>query len=210
MDLYIVGAGNVGGFVAYHANEMGEYNVIGFIDDDKSKIDKTFYGYNVVGFLDTLLKVKKKSVVAIAIATPKVRKKIFEILVKNNNLSFPNFIHPNAWICKTINLGIGNIIYPGVVINYETKINNFCILNLNSTLGHNCDLEDYVTLSPSVNLGGFSHIKKSSFIGIGTSMIQGLSIGNESVIGAGTVIIRDIPDYAVAVGNPARIIKYKK
>lgn len=207
LDLYIIGAGNVGGFVAYHANEMGEYNVIGFIDEDESKKNKNYYGYNVIGSLDFLLKIKKKTAVAISVANPIFRKKINEILAENENLVFPNFIHPNAWISKTTNLGAGNIIYPGVVINYETKINNFCILNLNTTIGHNCNLQNYVTLSPGVSLGGFSNLKALSFLGIGSTMIQGLSVGEKSVIGAGAVVLKDIPNDVVAVGNPARIIK---
>ena len=45
-------------------------------------------------------------------------------------------------------------------------------------------------------------------IGIGAVVIQGLTIGKWSTIGAGSVIINDVPDYAVVVGNPGKVIKY--
>jgi len=53
-------------------------------------------------------------------------------------------------------------------------------------------------------------IGEGTHVGIGASIIQGIKIGKWATIGAGAVVIRDVPDYAVVVGSPARIIKYKK
>ena len=49
-----------------------------------------------------------------------------------------------------------------------------------------------------------------SFIGIGTTIIQGIKIGRNVTIGAGSVVIKDIPDNVMVVGNPAKILKNKK
>lgn len=50
-------------------------------------------------------------------------------------------------------------------------------------------------------------IKEGSFIGINSVIMPGVTIGKNSVIGASSVVIKDIPDYCVASGNPAKIIK---
>lgn len=47
------------------------------------------------------------------------------------------------------------------------------------------------------------------FIGMNTTILDGVSIGDGAVIGAGAVVSKDIPSYAVAVGNPIRVIKYR-
>lgn len=51
-------------------------------------------------------------------------------------------------------------------------------------------------------------IKKAAWIGAGASILPGVSIGKHAIVGAASVVTKDVPDYAVAVGNPARVIKY--
>lgn len=80
-------------------------------------------------------------------------------------------------------------------------------MNMNCAIGHNCNIENFGTLSPGVNLGGFTHIGESSFIGIGANTIQSTKIGSQCTIGGGTMIIKDIPDGCTVVGNPGKIIK---
>lgn len=48
-----------------------------------------------------------------------------------------------------------------------------------------------------------------AWLGTGATVLSGVRIGQGAVVGAGAVVTRDLPDYAIAVGNPARIIKYR-
>lgn len=207
MDLYIIGAGDVGGFIAYHTNEMGSYELKGFLDDDESKKHQTYYGLPVIGSVDTLLDIRSPLAVVIAIANPITKKRIVEKLKNQSNIIFPNFIHPTVWIGQKSTIGQGCIIYPGTTINFEAEIGNFVTINMNVAVGHNCCFSDYTTLSPGVNCGGFTVLEESSFLGIGATIIQSVKVGKEVIIGAGAVIIRDVPDGATVVGNPGRIIK---
>jgi len=50
---------------------------------------------------------------------------------------------------------------------------------------------------------------KLNFIDIGATIIQGITIGKSVTIGAGSVVIKDIPDNVIALGNPTKIIKNK-
>ena len=56
---------------------------------------------------------------------------------------------------------------------------------------------------------GDIRIKNDVWIGYGATILSGVTIGNGAVIGACSLVTRDVPDYAVVVGNPARIIKYR-
>lgn len=209
MDLFIVGAGSVGGFLAYHANEMGQYSIRGFLDDDVTKNGEKFYDIPVLGGLDFVSNINTKFAVAIAVADPSSKQDIVNKLKKNQFVTFPSFIHPSSWIGAKVFIDEGCIIYPGVIINFETVINSFSTINMNSNIGHNCILGEFSTLSPGVNLGGFTTIGESSFMGIGASTIQGINIGNNSIIGAMSVVIKNVNDNSKVIGNPAKEIVHK-
>ena len=50
-------------------------------------------------------------------------------------------------------------------------------------------------------------ICKSAWIGAGATILPGVRIGNHAVVGAAAVVTKDVPDYAVVVGNPAKVVK---
>lgn len=210
MDLYIIGAGDVGGYMIYHANQMGKYKVKGFLDDNSNKWGEKPYGYEVVGGTDILENIDRNTAVAIAIANPKAKEIIYNKIKKHTKLSFPNFIHPSVWLGENITLGKGNIIYPGVTINFESVIEDFVIINMNAAIGHNCLLQNFSTVSPGVSCGGFTKLRSKSFLGINSTTLQSTTVGEGALIGAGSVIIRDVPDGATVVGNPGRVLPPKR
>ncbi len=205
-DLVIIGAGDVGKFVAYHISDLSEFRVIGFLDDDKSKWGVCYNSFPVLGDWTYLKKLKDISV-AVGIANPISKLKIWNNIKDIPGLEFPNLIHSHSWIGENVSLGKGNIIYPGTMINYEAEIGDFVTINMNCAIGHNCKIENFATLSPGVNLGGFTHIGESSFVGIGANTIQSTKIGTKCTLGGGSMIIKDIPDGCTVVGNPGKVIK---
>lgn len=211
IKIIVIGGGNVGGFIINNINDFNsEFEVIGILDDDLTKVGQELWGIKVLGQikdLEAILTLHKEIGIVISIANPFVKEKIIKSLSQYSNIVFPNLIHKKTWISDNVKFGIGNIIYPGTSINYETSINNFVTINMNASLGHNCRLNDYVTISPGVNLAGFTNVGNTTFIGIGACVIQGIEIGNSSTVGAGAVIISDIPDGCTVVGNPGKVIK---
>lgn len=207
MDLYIVGAGNIGGFVAYNMEHIGDFILKGFIDDDVAKHGNLFYDVPVLGGMEYIVESREKIAVIIAIANPTVKQKAVSKLKQNTLIQFPSLVHPTVWLGKDVSIGEGCIIYPGAVVNYETVINRFSTINMNSAIGHNCAIGQYVTLSPGVNLGGFTQVGNCSFVGIGASTLQGINIGEEVTVGGMTMVINSIPNGATVVGNPGHTIK---
>ena len=122
---------------------------------------------------------------------------------------FVSAVHPQAILAidpKTI--GEGTVVMAGVVVNPASHIGRHAILNTSASIDHECVIGDYVHISPNATLCGNVVVGEGAHIGAGATVIQGIRIGQWATVGAGAVVIRDVPDYAVVVGNPARILRY--
>lgn len=144
----------------------------------------------------------------ISIGVNATRKRVAERL--QEQVKFGTAIHANARLSKRAVVGEGTVIMAGVTINADTRVGRHCIINTSASIDHDCVIGDYAHVSPNATLSGDVHIGEGTHFGAGATAIQGIRIGKWCTIGAGTVVIRDIPDYATAVGNPARIIKIKE
>lgn len=203
--LLIIGAGNVGGFLAYNLNLFATpYELIGFLDDDPQKIGQTVFGVEVIGSSQKIRDFAPSEVaVAVGIAYPSIRKKICDTLLEMYDC--PSFVSKNAWISNQVSIGRGSIIYPGVSVNHESDIGDFVIMNMNCAIGHNCTIASFSTLAPGVNFAGFTYVEESVDIGIGVSTRQRARIGQGAVVGGQSMVVSDIPSYAKAYGVPARV-----
>jgi sugar O-acyltransferase (sialic acid O-acetyltransferase NeuD family) len=140
----------------------------------------------------------------VAIGDNKTRKKV----VEKSRHKFTNAIHPSVLFSLFSTMGTGNMLLHGAIIQAQTSIGNHVIVNTGAQIDHDCIIKDYVHVGPGAVLSGSVSIGEGTFIGAGAVVIPGIKVGAWATIGAGTVVINDIPDYAVAVGNPARIIKH--
>ncbi len=142
----------------------------------------------------------------VSIGDNKIRKKICE----NIKVKFGKTIHASAIISVSSSIDVGTAVMAGAIINACTKIGKHCIVNTKSVIEHDCVIENYVHISPNATVTGNTHIGEGTHIGAGATVIPNVKIGKWVTVGAGAVIIKDIPDYAIVVGNPGRIIKYNK
>ena len=126
---------------------------------------------------------------------------------KNRSLNFINIIHPNANIKQVKQIGIGNIICQGVVTTINVAIGNHVIININSTIGHDVLIEDYVSIMFGVHISGNVQIGEGTFIGSGAVILPNIVIGKWCNIGAGAVVTKNLPDNSTAIGVPAKIIE---
>ena len=138
----------------------------------------------------------------VAIGDPVVRKKIVEKLPVHTK--FTNLIHPKADVSEFVTLGKGIIIASGVIITCNVSIGKHAQLNLNSTIGHDCIIDDYFTASPSVSISGSCIIKEQVYLGTGSLLREGIFITNNSIIGMGAVVVKKIKEKGTYIGNPAR------
>ena len=147
--------------------------------------------------------------VVISIGVNATRKRVAERLAEQG-AEFGTAIHADAYLSRRATIGSGTVVMAGVRVNPDVQIGKHCILNTCASIDHDCVLEDYVHISPNATLSGNVTVGEGTHIGSGASVIQGIRIGKWCTIGAGSAVIRDIPDYATAVGCPAKVIKTKQ
>ena len=119
-------------------------------------------------------------------------------------------IHPSAQIGKDVEIGRGTVIMAGGIINANSTIGECCIVNTNSSLGHDGIMSDFSTISSGVCTGGNLYLGSFSALSLGTNVIENISIGENCLVGAGSLIVKDVPDHSVVYGSPARFIRKRK
>lgn len=118
-----------------------------------------------------------------------------------------NLVHPSAVISKNADLGFGNAVMAGVVINSSTIIGDHCIINTRAAIDHDCEIGNFVHVSPGATLAGNVTVDEGAQIGIGACVKQNIKIGKWAVVGAGAVVVQNVPDFSVVFGNPAKVRK---
>ena len=211
-DLIIVGASGFGREVAWVVERINAklptWNLLGFIDDAEDIQERDINGYKVLGKTADVGKYKDAYFV-VAVGASKVREKIVGNLKSANpNIKFGTVIDPTVEISDLVTIGEGTIICAHSIITVNISIGSHTIINLDCTVGHDAVLQDFVTLYPSVNISGLTDIGHAAELGTGVQIIQGKTVGDYSIVGAGAVIVKDIPARCTAVGSPAKPIKF--
>lgn len=132
---------------------------------------------------------------------------IRRMIVERLDCQFVSAIHPSAIISPSVYIGIGTAVMQGVVIQADATIGNHCIINTQSSVGHDCQIGDFVHIASGATVCGSTKIGAGTWLGAGSVVKQGIKIGRDCMIGAGSVVVKDIPDKVVAYGNPCKIIK---
>jgi len=209
-NVLIFGASGHGSVVLDCLERSEDYQVVGFIDSYIEKGTKKF-GYQILGTEKELPDIFEKFTIyggVIAIGDNWIRRQMAERILRIvPNFKFVSVIHPSATIGKGVKIGQGCVIMPGAIINANARIANHCILNTRASLGHDGVMENYSSLAPGVCTGGYMHLGCGSAISLGSKVIENIRIGSESIIGAGSLVLKNIPDLVLAFGNPAEIIR---
>ena len=130
-------------------------------------------------------------------------KELFHNQVGENTLIFNEL---TVVLPKNVTIGSGCTIMNGVVMMGAGGItieNNVLIGAQAKLISNNHDVYDRAVLTVKPVL-----IKEGAWIGAGVSVLPGVTVGKYAVVGANSVVTKDIPDYAVAVGIPAKVVKY--
>lgn len=210
--LIIIGASGFGREVAWLVERINKVNptwdLLGFIDDNPDLKDAVVGGYKVLGTSSAVGDYTDAYFVC-AVGASKIREIIINKVTEiSPSIKFATLLDPTVEISDRVEIGEGTIICAHSIITVDISIGKHNIINLDCTVGHDAIMQDYVTLYPSVNVSGITNIGRCSELGTGTQIIQGKKVGDYSIVGAGAVIVKDIPEKCTAVGSPAKPIKF--
>ena len=211
MKSIIIGAGTYGEVYLAYLQEAG-VEIVGFLDDDPKLVGTNVKGVPVLGgvsMMKTIRQTHGVEAVYCPLGNNKLRVK-FLSMAKECELQTPNYINPSVNISPNVTIGEGVYILLGTCIMPHTIIKNYVMISMNVSLAHHNVLEEGVFLSTGCNFGASIHAHKYAYCGISSTIMTGLhELGEDCLIGAGAVVIRDVEPNAVMAGVPAKVIKYK-
>lgn len=211
-EVIIIGAGGQAKNTSLVIEQIGSWNILGFVDDCPEKKGTTIRGYPVLGSLKEICEQYDEANFAFAIGNSAVvQRMVGFIKATGKSFTFPNLIHPAAQIdLSEVEMGEGNIVFPSSLFLSEIKMGNFNFFNFKCAISHEVRIGDYCIVQPGVNILGRTTLKDRAYCGANATIVQGKTIGENSLVGAGTVVTKDVEDNAVMVGNPAKLLRYKE
>ncbi len=211
MKSVIIGAGTYGEVYLAYLQEAGT-EIVGFLDDAQEMQGETVRGVPVLGktdLLPTLAETHGVRAVYCPLGNNRLRVR-FLTWARELGYATPRYIHPSVVISPGVEIGDGVYILLGTTIMPHTRIKDFVMISMGVHLAHHVVLSEGTFLSTGVNFGASMTAEKFAYVGISATIMTGVkTLGEDCLVGAGAVVIRDVPAYAVVAGVPAKVLKFK-
>lgn len=203
--LIVLGAGGHGMVVADIARAM-DFNEIWFLDDRWPEISRVLK-WPVVGKFEDLARVMQSTDQVFAAIGDNAARLALHRNLAIQGLRIPVLKHPSSAVSEDAQIGPGSVVMALVAISASAVVGEAAILNTGCSVDHDNFIEDGVHISPGAHLAGGVRVGSCSWIGIGSSIREGITIGPDCMIGAGSVVVRDVPPASKIAGNPARAME---
>ncbi|MHB8647369.1 MAG: NeuD/PglB/VioB family sugar acetyltransferase, partial [Thermomicrobiales bacterium] len=178
-------------------------SVIGFLDDNPATWGSTRLGLPVLGGI-AMYREHLPCGLILGIGDIATRKAIVERLGPRARALWCNAIHPRATLAASVRPGRGVMVAAGAVVNPDVVLGDHSVVNTGATVDHDCVIGAYAHIGPGVHLAGGVHICRDALIGIGACITPWLTVGDGAVVGAGSVVVGDVPSHVTVKGVPAR------
>lgn len=184
--------------------------IVGFTDRDESKWGQTFAGHPVLGPDERLSDLRKEGVefAVVAVGDPGLRARLRE-MVRQFGLELVTAIHPSAVITPEVRLGKGVVVLPGAILANDPRIADNVFIGQGAVIGHGARVASDCLVGGRSAIGAEVSIGARALIGWGAVIGPQRRIGADATVGTGACVVSDVPDKAVVVGNPAKVVKYR-
>lgn len=206
--LAIIGSGHLGQQIAHYAVSDNHFQDVVFFDDFTS--ESIVNGFQVIGNSNDIISEYQKQsfdkiLIGIGYKHLSVRKQLFDEF--SNKIPFGKIIHSSSWVDQKAVVNQGCVVYPNCCIDSHAIIDANTILNISCTIAHDSYVGKHCFLSPRVALAGYVKIEDQCILGINSTVIDNISIVSKTQIGGGTVVVKNIENSGLYVGNPQRFIR---
>lgn len=198
MRLVIIGAGGHSKVVAESARSMGVEEIDVIDPRAGQSIDED--ALNATHFI-------------VAIGDNDIRSMLFSqardgvLSATGKKLKPFSVIDKTAIVSPTAAIGAGTYVGKGAVINVDARIGENAVINTSAVVEHDCVVGDGAFIAPLASMCGETRLGARSMLGVNSALTPGQSVGDDTIIGAGSTVLRSIEDSVVAVGSPAKVIK---
>lgn len=186
------------------------YRIEGYLDSVSPKRhNEIFGGAKVLGGVEQLPILRNSGIelVAMGIGSNAARQYLAS-LSREAGFSLPAIVHPQATIAGKVQLGEGVVIAAGAIVNPYCRIEANVIVNTAASIDHESIINAEAHIAPGVRIAGGVSIGQGAFIGIGSIIKDHVRVGARAIIGAGSLVLQDIPDDVIAYGVPAKVIRH--
>lgn len=194
----VIGAGGHAKVVISTLRAVG-HTVVGAFDDDPKKRGSTLLGVKVLGVTADLANTEYRAAV-IAVGDNATRRNLAQRI---KVVEWITVVHPAAFVDPSVKLGRGTVVFAGSVIQPDSVVGDHVIVNTGSTVDHDCVVADFAHIAPGVHLAGETQLGTGALLGIGVVVKPGCRIGEWTIVGAGGVVVKDLPANITAFGVPA-------
>lgn len=184
------------------------YECVGFFDDDPAKLGKTFLGAPVLGPLSQAREWTGCFFV-FGIGSVSNFWRRHEILagIGIEDERYETIVHPTASISRSATLGRGTVVFQNATIASNVSVGRHVYILPNSVVSHDVVIGDFTCIAGGTCLSGNVHVGRNSYLGTNSTVKEGLNVGDYCLLGMGSVLLEDMPDDSVCVGNPARFLR---
>ena len=211
--IILIGCGEHARMIIDNIEEIDNISVLGLISDKQDDVGKEVYGYPIIGTDDDVDRIFRQNddltgyflaVGMLLNGNMCVRNRIAKRLDKKYRAV--NTIHPLAIVSKHAQIGYGNLFEAYTKVANGAIVGNHCIINSFSAMNHDLIIGNNVLIAGNVSMAG-KKIGDNTIIADGASIGFKKSVGRDCIIGDGTVVVKDVPDGCIMIGNPARLLR---
>jgi sugar O-acyltransferase (sialic acid O-acetyltransferase NeuD family) len=211
--IVLIGGGNQVSYVADIIEKKIGGEIVGIIDSVK-EIGTEVSGYKIIGRQEDLLELMEKHNFQSGIVTIGDNYSRFTVYESIKRLcpdfNFVNAIHPSVIVGNGAIIGKGVVAMAGVIFNTNCHIGEGTFFATGAQIEHDCDIEPFASVSAGTVLGGFVKLGMFSALTLNVTVLDRVSIGINTVVGAGSLVLKDLPHNVLAYGNPCKIIRSRE
>lgn len=207
--LAILGASDLGQLLAHHAITDGHFELAGFFDDYRTPGELVGLG-RVLGGLEDVTRLHASGafdvlLTGIGYKHFGVRRAVFERF--SATVPFARLVHSSCYVDPSAVIGAGAVLLPGCVVDRQSHIGENALLNTGCVVAHDSAIGAHGFLGPAVRIAGLVRTDPCVFLGIGTTVIDNITIASGVRTGGGTVVTKHLSDPGLYVGAPARLVR---
>jgi len=209
-NIVLIGGGNQAHYTIDIIEKEGKYNIVGIIDSIH-EVGSDRFGYKILGRQENISQLIEEYNIeggVISIGDNWSRYYVYnQILELVPTFTFVNAIHPSVVIGNNVKLGVGIVAMAGCIFNPKSQIGDFTFFATGAQVEHDCQIGNFSSISAGSITGGYVKLGKFSAITLGVTIVDRLEIGENTVVGSGSLVTKSLPDNVLAYGSPAKVMR---